>query len=337
MILENIDYFCKIEVIIIFLTVMRRLHFDRMYIAIMAFICMGFAACSSDSDNNNGGDLNTPKYESSSALYNITESGSDYSSIEFTASGNYLIMKKYATAKAPNRIATIGKTQFGFLGHAVGVTRTSNTYGNIIYGTYTKDGDTYILDGFGTIVVNGGGSSAVSLDITTTDGNKITLGAQREQQYSSSDMTNKLCRTWKLNQVKIEVTTDDQVVLSRTYNGWGDYLIGMAEDEGHPMSDAEKKEVLAEEPQQVIFTKSGTYVVFYANQTLGVSTWKWTNESKGEARYSWNYESINDSYDGGAFTVAFEGSQFILTESFEVTYKAKKSMMYLSYYMTEVR
>jgi len=194
-----------------------------------------------------------------------------------------------------------------------------------------------VLDGFGTIVVNGGGSSAVSLYITTNDGNKITLGAQQEQQYSSSEMTNKLCRTWNLNQVRIEVTTDGQSVLNKTFNGWADYLIGMAEADGDPMNEAEKEEVQDHDPKQVIFTKSGTYVVYYANQSLAVSTWKWINESKGEARYSWDYESIDSEYKSNRINIAFEGSRMILSESDETTYNGSKSVMTLFYYLIEAK
>lgn len=315
----------------------KKFFFSLMSVVMMALVSVGFAACSSsDGDDNGGSGLDKPKYEDASALYNITESGSDYKSIEFTASGNYLITKKnYITA--PNRIAAVSETQFGFLEGATGITRSSSSYGNIIYGTYTKNGDTYVLDGFGTIVVKGGGSNAISLDITTNDGNKITLGAQQGQQYSSSDMTNKLCRTWNLNQVKVEIKTNGESVLNKTFNGIAEYLIGMAEAEGHSMSEAEKKELRGNEPKQVIFTKSGTYIVYYANETLAVSTWKWINESKGEARYSWDYEAIDSYYESNIIYISFEGSKLIVSESYETMYNGSKSDVTIFYYFIEAK
>lgn len=49
-----------------------------MTVVMMAFVSVGFAACnSSDGDDNGGSSLDKPKYEDESALYKITESGSD--------------------------------------------------------------------------------------------------------------------------------------------------------------------------------------------------------------------------------------------------------------------
>lgn len=76
----------------------------------------------------------------------------------------------------------------------------------------------------------------------------------------------------------------------------------------------ELKYMLAEAPQQVVFTKSGTYMVFYGNGTLAVSTWKWQDESKGTARYSWNYESIDDPDASGLINIGFADNQLVIKE-----------------------
>lgn len=279
------------------------------------------ASCGGDSSDDNGnsggsGNLTPPKYESSSALYNITDTKSDYKSIEFTASGNYVVTMKNAL-KAPRRVAALKKLQFGFIPQHAGVTRNV-VDDNIIYGTYTKNGDTYVLEGFGTIVVNGGGSSAISLDITTNNGTKVTVGAQQQQQYSSSTKTNMLCRTWKMGKIGLHVAIPGYPTFDQTYNSWADFVRGYLKmegyEEGSTYYDMLYKEMMEDSPEQVIFTKSGTYIVFYSNQTLGVSTWKWTDENTGKARYSWDYESINDPYESGVINIDFEGSQLVITE-----------------------
>ena len=69
---------------------MKRIYSTLTMLALMvAALC--FTACGGDDDEIDNGGLSTPKYEAESALYTITDSQSDYKSIEFTASGNYLI------------------------------------------------------------------------------------------------------------------------------------------------------------------------------------------------------------------------------------------------------
>ena len=279
------------------------------------------ASCGGDSSDDSGsgggsGNLTPPKYESSSALYSITDANSAYKSVEFTASGNYVVTMKHAP-KVPRRIAAMNQFRFGFIPQHAGMTRNVID-DDIIYGTYTKNGDTYELEGFGTIVVNGGGSSAVSLDITTTNGTKVTVGAQQQQQYSSSTKTNMLCRTWKMGKVALHVAIPGYPAFDQTYNSWADFVRGYLKmegyEEGSPYYESIYKEMMEESPNQVIFTKSGTYVVFYSNKTLGVSTWKWVDENAGKARYSWDYQSINDPNESGAINIDFVGNQLVITE-----------------------
>lgn len=281
-------------------------------VAIIAVSAM-FVSCSSDSNNGDdsaGGPLDTPKYESSSALYNITDANSAYKSIEFTASGNYVITKNTGSrAAAPTFISPIDATR-------------SVTYQNIIYGTYTKNGDTYVLDGFGTITVKGGANNAVSLDITTTDGTQITVGAQPQAQYSSSTKTNMLCRTWIFSKIRVSGSYQG-TSFDRTFNTYEEYDKEMRGGDGGSVY-----------PQQVIFTKSGTYVVFYTNGMLAVSTWKWDNEEAGTARYSWNYESLNDPSKSGTINIAFEGSQLLITESVS---GGQGTTISVVYYLVEVQ
>ena len=314
-------------------------------LVLMGMTAFAVSSCGSDSDNDNGGgggggSLNPPKYESSAALYNVTDANSDYSSIEFTASGNYIITKRIA-AKAPNRIAKVeSKFHFGFMSHNVGVTR-STSYDNIIYGTYTKNGDTYTLEGFGTIVVNGGGSNAVSLDITTTGGSKVTVGAQQEKQYSSSSKTDMLCRTWNMGKIKLVEKINGQTFIDQTFNDCEDFVRQMLKAEGleEGSSSYKKayKEMMEGEPKQVVFTKSGTYMVFYANNTLAVSTWKWIDEAKGEARYSWDYESINSSDMGGKINISFSDSQLVVSEYSEFTESGTTGTVDIQWFLTEAK
>ena len=301
------------------------------------------ASCGDDSSDDNGGggggSLTPPKYESSSALYNITDANSNYKSVEFTASGNYVITMK-SGVKAPQRIAALKKFQFGFIPQHAGMTRNV-VDDDIIYGTYSKNGDTYVLEGFGTIVVNGGGSGAVSLDITKNNGTKVTVGAQIQQQYKSSTKTDMLCRTWNLGKIKWVQTVNGQTVVDKTFNSYADLVKTLLEAEGLNPGDEwyeeAYKELVEEEPKQVIFTKSGTYVVFYSNGTLAVSTWKWTDEAKGEARYSWDYSSIDNPNESGKINISFVGSQLLISEYINAEEEGVNVSVAIQYYLSEAK
>ncbi|MBR1548861.1 MAG: hypothetical protein IJ637_09085 [Prevotella sp.] len=302
-------------------------------------------SCSNDSG---GGSLDTPALEEASALYRITDTNADYSSIEFTASGNYIITKNAASSYAPRRIAAVGKRTFGFIPQLAGITRSSDDLGDdgVIYGRYTKNGDTYTLEGFGTITIVGGGSNAVELDITRNDGTKMSVGAQKQSQYSSSDKTNRLCRTWEFAKIRVRASGGGESY-DRTYNDYGDFIKAMWAMEGFDESDSyyetEYKEMMAEKPEQVIFTKSGTYVVKYSNGTLAVSTWAWQDEAKGIARYSWSYDTLYSPDDSGELNVSFEGSQLVITENWLDEYDEEEMAEYgdisatITYYMKEVK
>lgn len=284
----------------------------------MSVMSLTVVSCGDDDEGSSSasGNLDTPKYESASALYSITEASSEYESIEFTASGNYIITTRGSYAQSRAMESEVQKLK-GFLNISYFKTaklRSSGSYGNIIYGTYTKNGDTYVLDGFGTITVVGGGSNAISLDITTTGGSKVTVGAQLESQYSASEKTNMLCRTWKFDKISVLVKSEGQTLLDKSFNSYREFAIAMMQLEGEDYDEQAIQELLAEEPTQVIFTKSGTYVVFYANGELAVSTWKWQDEKNGKARYSWDYKYIDDPEMSGVINIAFEGSQLVIKE-----------------------
>lgn len=61
-------------------------------VALLAFAVYGLlSSCGSDGNNGGGSNCETPKYEADVAKYTITDTGSEYGSIELTASGNYII------------------------------------------------------------------------------------------------------------------------------------------------------------------------------------------------------------------------------------------------------
>ena len=270
---------------------------------------VALTSCSSDDDEDSPKEepsekyealgYDEPKYEKESALYLVNASGSDIRSIELTPTGDYIVMKNNSIADEVKRQSPAIRTSALRLNHAIATRAYADD--KMAYGRYTRTGDgKYKLDGYGTIVVTGGESNAVKLTITLTDGQKIEVGAMKQAQYTSSQKTNAICRKWNLGKCVLHKPTGDV-----TYSSIED--MDRHENSGWDESEAEF------EPKQVLFTKSGSYIVFFANQTLDVSTWGWTNETTGEARYSWDWDNLYGD-ESGVILFAFEGKQLLITE-----------------------
>ncbi len=274
-----------------------------------------FSSCS---DSDDSGSLDTPKYEQDAALYQITDRNSPYASIELSASGNYII-----TPSEYVNYSSLAKAKTIFSGKAKQLSRSD---WGVIYGKYVKTGENeYRLDGFGTIKIETNGGNAVDIDITTNNGNSIVVGANRSNMYASSEMTDKLCRTWKIDKVRVAVWEDGRKIFDKKMS-MAEFV---KEEEGEDYDD--------EIPDQVMFSKAGTYVVFYTNHTLAVSTWCWENESKGIARYSWDYDYLFDPDESGSINVKFSGNSLTISEEFTDVDHGEEYTELVEYYMSEVK
>ena len=274
--------------------------FNKIFALSLFAVLGGFmSACSNDKDDEpTPPELNTPKYEGDAALYQITSQDCDYSSIELTASGNYIVMPRYYS---PYFIQAV---KASFL--QMPQTDTRASYMGIISGTYTKTGDnTYKLNGFGTITVTGDNSNALDLEIVLTNGEEINVTAAEKNQLPDSTMTDNLCRTWNVNNMQVTIKVNGRTMFEATVdrNNYSQYDDEFDDEFGFP--------------DQVIFTKAGTYMVTYTKSGLGVSTWSWQNQSQGIIRYSWDYDDMYDDYASGTAHVAFPGgNRMAITETF---------------------
>lgn len=297
-------------------------------------------SCSSDS-------LDEPEYKSSSALYQITQSDAALSSVEFTESGNYVVIRNDLSLKAPQNNAAINADETKKLPSLLlaspwsqPVTR-STTYNNIIAGKYTKSGDTtYVLEGFGTVTVNASSGNIYSLVITEIGSTPYTLPAARKEQYAGSEPTDKLCRTWRIAKMRLEVkvsgeeddvsyniSVDEKVdggdmaeLMMKCYES---LIRKMAKEYGGDVPESEIEDALAEIREEakrtypyvenMIFTQAGTYMVTYRGDMLAVSTWTWTGNDFKSIRYSWDYNNMEGALSGEC-SVEFDGKKCYLVE-----------------------
>ena len=291
------------------------LAFAGLFIPFVIISCSG-----NDKDNPveepdepyDAGEFNRPKFETESALYKIPSGDSGLRSIELTASGFYIVITDVYSKDNSGQIAAAHSAP-SFVSCIKSLDTRSYESNGIITGSYTKKGDgEFVLEGFGTIVVIGGEKNAVSLDITLNNGRKIEVGAQKAEQYDSSTKTNAMCRTWDLGQVVVHKTEGDV-----TYANYHEY------EKGESQIYYDDSVV----PMQVLFTKSGTYIVIREDHTLAVSTWAWSDEAAGRIRYSWNYDNLFEEGVSNFVDIAFEGKQMLVTEYLDwpTTYYMKEA------------
>lgn len=320
-----------------------------------------FSACSKDGDGN----LETPKYESVSAKYDITSANSHIKSIELTASGNYIIVRNNVVNTKVNYVPM-------FIAKLENATRSDDWYNNIIQGKFTMISDTeFQLEGFGTITIIEGSGSAVSLQIAPVNSTPYTLEAEKKEQNPESAKTNKLCRSWGFDAfymkigVKLENRnytlidgkykwTEEDKFRNDVKNAYVNIIKKMAQDQGYSIGSEEMRQIEAyaeqmakdisfgeNRPEKVIFTKAGTYMVVYHDSSLAIATWTWENENDGKLRYSWDYNDMgndagNISTAYGIVNVEFSGSQLVLSESVSNINEYITSFT-MKYYMSEIK
>lgn len=247
-------------------------------------------ACGDDDDI----DLGTPQYEGISGKYTIDTPASPYQSIELGASGDYIVIKKSSSYAAGARSAEAAPQ--GVFKRAQDASRATD-YNGVIYGRYTQQADGRLnLEGFGIVeIVYGTGDEVVGFNLTPASGGMLELDVTKEKVMADDTKTNAICRTWKIESIREVEYEGGRKVYDETFtagdpSGYGD-----------------------DYPTEVLISKSGTYLVYYQNGYIGISSWKWKNQDAGTFYYSWD----NSWYDDEFATVTFEGKSVTVYERYE--------------------
>ena len=266
---------------------------------------IGFASCSSDDEvtpTNSNVTLPTPPYEAVSGKYEITSAGSPYRNIELGASGNYIVTRNYGSYSAA------GNARKSLLNRGKEAIATrSTTYGNYVYGTFTDLGNhEYALEGFGTIRLEYTGENVTGIEITA-DGTTQTYSAEKQPTMGGDNMTNALCRTWRVEKVVdliIDKETGERHEETVTPENTGSYEDGMA--------------------REVMFSKSGTYFISYVDGELELAEWKWKDRNAGTINYARDGEWSEDYV-----TLTFSGNRAIFHEVWDDRYEREEVWTHL--------
>lgn len=243
-------------------------------LAVLTVPC--FFSCSDDTEDVVV-NMNPPQYESVSGKYEITDSSSPYASIELGASGDYVVIKRsggYA----------VSSLQKGNLFSRKAPASRAVTYDNVVYGTYIQiDDETFNLEGFGVIQLkSNGGQGITDVIIKPNGGNEMAFAVKKAETMGDDDLTNALCRTWKVTNIH-----------ERGYDSYdGEYDDTYTPDEYYGAIS------------EVMFSKSGTFLSFYNDNEIEAHFWKWENQGERQIRCSWDNVWNNDDEEGN-FTVNF--------------------------------
>jgi hypothetical protein len=130
-----------------------------------------------------------------SAKWNI-ENSSDYESVEFNKSGNYIIVPKIQT-RSPKEV---------------------------LFGTYEIIDGKVILSDFGTITVSNVDGKTISMliKLISNPNEEVKLNGVKQSEMASSKSVDLLCRTWVVTSINGESVNDQQTVL---FSRAGTYFI----------------------------------------------------------------------------------------------------------------
>ena len=291
----------------------------------LSVFSMTFTACGNDDDDDDAPVIVTPKYAEDAALYKINGK-SNITSIEFTESGMYIITKPCASSDAK----VCGKFVKSKTINSLTRGDSDEDY-EYIHGKYTKNGDVYTLEGFGTITVEKEGDVNIFLKIQPTGKEAYTLSAQPVKKFKDSDITNKLCRTWKFEKGRLvvnKVNKGDSVVLDKTSPKISVLLTSLDSvwNEFYPIKYRDYEEIT--------FTKSGSYIIKYTDNTIAVAQWKWKDEKKGIMYYSWENWADDEGYEEDPLEISFNDNDDLVVDKKEdnVRYTEK-----FTYYLSKTK
>jgi len=280
---------------------------------LLAFV--GATSCNKDDDGGNA-DKAVGKFE-------ILDSSSPISSIELTSDGEYIVTKNPALTKSGEDLDL------------------DDVW---LYGNFTFVDGTYILQGFGKIVIDllSGGSAEIFIDSGGWD--PFTVQANIASSVQETTVNKALCRHWVFDKTHFSLTFNDYTFLDFELAGC-DFSKWFDET-----GDEDENDNLDEECTGLIFTESGTYAVVYDGGKINVGSWSWENGEDGSLKCDWNtqYQSYFKDYrfQGSLVVDVQEGTPATCTivRSFESTMEkyhlfsgpsVHSLQTALTYYLTE--
>ena len=323
-------------------------YFKLLSMLLVALMTTTLLACGDSDDDKSGGSsesteglngeditLPTPKYLNDAAIYRVTSSDSEYESIELTESGYAVITMKsgYSARSATRGIFAdpLPKTS---------VIRVKTRYGDDDSWTpqcywlrYEKTGDgTYKMwhivgtqagKEWGTLkVAKDDPTDPVNarLEITRANGYPQVIQTRWDDLYKNDLASQSLCRSWEFEKIVIDFTKSNingsnSKVVKKEFTSCRQFYQWIFDEmmNGKKPSDlgwdfALDFEDYYEIPVQTIFTRSGTYIVFYDDGTATINNWVWAEHEPPykTIHYSHDLNNLYSEYESGEVTHSYD-------------------------------
>lgn len=191
----------------------------------------------------------------------------------------------------------------------------------LVYGGYQKiSDDVYYLDGFGTLTVTerNGDGNITSFVLTSNEGVTVDLTVNKKEQIDDNTGNGaNLCRNW--------TAVEERCTYSINGNKMYDAVHSIAEDQvyvfknklGIDWRDEDIFDTGDIALQKVLFTSNGTYLMFFKNDPMELSYWRWEDKSSG---IIFAYDIYQGEIDGATARVVFSGNYLYVMEEFAEYY-----------------
>lgn len=240
--------------------------------------------------------------------WNISAAESPYSSIEFSRSGDYIIVSKEGAGGGKLQTGNSSNNLLGKKRTASGNARTNSS--PIHFGSYKIDGNKITLTGFGVIdVINLTEEEFhFSFTIQSTGNANEYIASKTQEPIMSSSRADMICKTWVLDKVTIDVNSFD-----------ADEIAEFIEEDGPNWAAIWAQEETEDSKGDIVlFSKAGTYLILYKNQEIkdeaGLAEWKWTNSSENAFYYSWDNWTSPDWTDDVAKINELTNSKLVIND-----------------------
>lgn len=258
----------------------------------MALTAMSFVACGGDDEPEpaKAPVLKNPTFAEQAASLTITDANIPFKYIEFTESGRAVLQLNVNPEVKTRDVVDIV---------------------SYIAGTFAWDGNKYTIYGPNSKIIctvqTAKLGSKVSIRIEMPDGTVFegegTLGTK-----ASSDATNTISRSWKVTETML--TYEAEATGGKKFTGCDlNEILEYAKRKGTFNETLSTNKKVTE----IVFTRSGAFFIFYANDENDYGTWQWQNASQGTISYRWREADMGNKFESGVATFDVRKGQYALT------------------------
>lgn len=262
------------------------------YVMCMALTSMAFVACGGDDEPEpeKAPTLKTPAYAEQASSLTIADAKAPYKYIEFTESGRAVLQLNVNPEVKTRDVVDIV---------------------SYIAGTFAWDGNKYTIYGPDKKVIctvqTAKLGNKVSIRIEMPDGT-VFEGEGTVATKASSDATNTISRSWKVTETVL--TYEAEATGGKKFTGCNlNEILAYAQRKGTFNETLSTNKVVTE----IVFTRSGSFFIFYANEENDYGTWNWQDATKGTLSYRWREANMGNKFESGVATFDVRKGQYCLT------------------------